>query len=787
MTTTRWIVLALFAGCGPSPATPDASGDGAAGGTGITGACTDGFVRCDGLCIDESLVGPACAPKACERGPGGSPIPAQLGARGLAHQLDFTGASAHLAVTTGPASGPLTATTSVEVHYRRNGGPLEHAVLTGGGTAWQVDIPGTAGEVLDYYFTQKVGPNTFHPGSPHTEPAIDSAWFRRVLGAPPPAPPAYPLRVEIGSRFRDRHRNEWRYDHYVGGYDAGASYTITLVDRGDALDVTVVPDPEAKVGKIDFKWYEVFGPTPFCNDPPALAGLAAPGAGMQRSGNTFTYTIPDVVEGQLVDFELTLTDLAGPVLTYYSEWFYYRIGTGKLGRRDQHPWAYAAGDAAVSDITVHQFAYAQHVPNASPETLAGFLAGKIIFDTALDSGMLVNPPTTYDCRGNQPLVFPASASPMAATLGPALGPQYDATSCTGCHRLDGRGAPPETASEVPTSLVVLLSPAHPDYGAQLSRHALAGAVPEGQVRVAWEEQAGTFDDGTSFVLRRPRWSFYDLSHGPLDAAAVSVRIAPPVFGLGLVEAVPEATILGLADPDDADHDGISGRPSIVIDRRTGKERVGRFGWTAAQPTIEQQIAAAFAGDMGVGSSLHTDLGVEINDDVLADATTYIRALSVPPRTEHRDPAALRGKALFEAARCNACHVPSLVTASDAKPRELAAQVIQPFSDFLLHDLGEGLADPGGQREWRTTPLWGLGFADHALGDAASPTDPNRPTGVARYLHDGRARTLMEAILWHGGEAEASRNAVLALTAAQRTDLLAYVRYPFADPPLVGCP
>jgi len=114
-------------------------------------------------------------------------------------------------------------------------------------------------------------------------------------------------------------------------------------------------------------------------------------------------------------------------------------------------------------------------------------------------------------------------------------------------------------------------------------------------------------------------------------------------------------------------------------------------------------------------------------------------------------------------------------------------VIQPFSDFLLHDLGEGLADPGGQREWRTTPLWGLGFADHALGDAASPTDPNRPTGVARYLHDGRARTLMEAILWHGGEAEASRNAVLALTAAQRTDLLAYVRYPFADPPLVGCP
>jgi CxxC motif-containing protein (DUF1111 family) len=385
-------------------------------------------------------------------------------------------------------------------------------------------------------------------------------------------------------------------------------------------------------------------------------------------------------------------------------------------------------------------------------------------------------------------VLPPAASPIAEPLRPALGPQYDATSCTGCHRLDGRGAPPETTSEIPTSLVVLLSPAHPVYGSQLSRHAIAGAVPEAQVRVVWDEHAGAFADGTPFTLRRPRWSFHELSSGPLDELAVSVRIAPPVFGLGLVEAVPDATILGLADPEDADHDGISGRPAIVVDRRTGKDRVGRFGWTAAQPTIEQQIAAAFAGDMGVGSSIYSDLGTEISDDLLADATAYIRALSVPPRTEHRDPAALRGKLLFEAARCTGCHVPSLVTAHDAKPQELASQVIQPFSDFLLHDLGDGLADPAGHgSEWRTSPLWGLGFADHALGDAASPTDPNRRTGVARYLHDGRARTLMEAILWHGGEAEAARNAVLALTAAQRDDLIAYVRYPFADPPVVGCP
>jgi CxxC motif-containing protein (DUF1111 family) len=777
---TRWIVLALLSACA------QANRDGIPDGGGVTGACAAGFVRCERLCIEETLVGPACAPKSCEHGVGGSPMPAQVGARGLAQRLDFSGGTAHIAVTTGVASAPLTATVSIEIHYRRNGGTLEHAMLTGSGTAWQVDIAGTAGDVLDYYFTQHVGPNTFHPASPHTEPSIDTAWFRRVLGAPPPSPPAYPLRVELAARFRDRHRNEWRYDHYVQGYDAGAAYTLTLVDRGDALDVIVVPDAEAQVGKIDLKWYEVFGPTPFCNDPPALAGLAAPDGGMHKSGNTFTYTIPNVVEGQLVDFELTLTDLVGPVLTYYSEWFYYRIGTGKLGRRDQDPAAYAAGDAAISDVTVHQFAFAQHLPNASTQTLADFLAGKIIFDTALDTGMLVNPPTTYDCRGTQPLTFPPAASPLAATLRPALGPQYDAASCTACHRLDGRGAPPETATDIPSSLVVLLSPPHPIYGGQLSRHAITSAMPEGDVRVAWEEQAGAFDDGTPFSLRRPRWSFSNLRAGPLDEQAVSVRIAPPVFGLGLVEAVPEATILGLADPDDADHDGISGRASIVVDRRSGKDRLGRFGWTAAQPTIEQQIAAAFAGDMGVGSPLYADGGAEISDELLADATAYIRALSVPPRTEYRDPAALRGKALFEAARCGACHVPSLVTATDAEPRELAGQVIQPFSDLLLHDLGDGLADPG-HAEWRTAPLWGLGFADHALGDAASSTDPNRRSGVARYLHDGRARTLMEAILWHGGEADAARKAVVAMTAAEREDLLVYLRYPFADPPLVGCP
>jgi len=731
------------------------------------GTCADGFVRCAGLCVEAALAGDGCAPVACA-GPA-SAEPSGLGPRGFAHRLELVDGAAVLTVTTGAASGPLTGTVGIDVHYRRGGGPLERAALTGAGGTWTATLPGVAGERVSYYLTQRFAPNTFHPASPGTEPTVDSAWFHRTLGEPVPAAPAGPLTVAVAARFRDRHRNEWRYDHYVAGYDGGATFGLTIVDRGDALDITIAPDPDRHVGKVDLKWYDVFGTTPFCGDPPALAGLAIPDPGMARDGDVFRATIPGVVPGQLVDFELTLTNLPGTVVTYYTEWFHYRVGTGRLGHHHQHPWAYAAGDAAVADVTVDQFAYAQHVADASPRTLEDFVAGKLVFDTDVETGMLVNPPTTFDCRGTQPLVQAPAASPLAARLAGALGPHFDTPSCAGCHRLDGRGAPPELATDTSSSIIVRLAPAHPTYGDQLTHRATAGTAPEGRLRVDWEDVPGEYADGTAYTLRRPRWSIDGLAT-PLGDSAISVRIAPPAFGLGLVEAVPEATLRGLADPDDADHDGISGRPGA-----------GRFGWKATQPTLAAQAAAAFEGDLGV-------TGDELDDALLDDVTAYLRALSVPPRDNYDDPSAIRGKALFEAARCTACHVPSLITAVEPPLPELAAQVIQPFSDFLLHDLGDGLADPGPDgAEWRTAPLWGLGFADHAIGEADDPTDPNRPTGEARYLHDGRARTILEAILWHGGEAEAARDAVRAMNAGERADLVAYTRYPFADPPSLVCP
>jgi CxxC motif-containing protein (DUF1111 family) len=327
---------------------------------------------------------------------------------------------------------------------------------------------------------------------------------------------------------------------------------------------------------------------------------------------------------------------------------------------------------------------------------------------------------------------------------------------------------------------------HPSYGGQLSHHAVPGVAAEGEARLSWENVTGAFDDGTPYTLRRPRLELAQLGNGPLDDALVSLRVAPVVFGLGLLEAVPEATILGLADPDDADGDGVSGRANLVWDAHAAAPRLGRFGWKAGQPSLRQQAAAAFAGDMGLTAS-------EIDDSVLDPIEAYLRGLAVPPRDNFLDPAAWRGKALFAAARCDACHVANLVTASDATLAELRGQVFQPFSDLLLHDMGDDLADgrpefAASGREWRTPPLWGAGYVANVLHDPPDVLVPALAGGPPNYLHDGRASSLLEAILWHGGEAAMSRRAVLAMSASERADLIAFVRFPFADPvAITHCP
>ncbi len=323
----------------------------------------------------------------------------------------------------------------------------------------------------------------------------------------------------------------------------------------------------------------------------------------------------------------------------------------------------------------------------------------------------------------------------------------------------------------------------PTYGGQLQDMANPGVAPEGKVRVSYSKQIVRFTDGHSVELRRPTLEISRLGYGAMHPDTLfSARIAPPMIGLGLLEAIPEAAILANADPDDANADGISGRANRVWDRTGQGTALGRFGWKAGQPTLNQQNAEAFANDMGLTSALvpadncsasqsacraAPNGGVtEVSENILASILFYTRNLGVPARRGVDDAQVIVGKNLFHAAGCQSCHTPTFTTAADAAEPELANQTIRPYSDLLLHDMGEELADNRSEflangREWRTPPLWGLGLSETV-------------NGHTQLLHDGRARNPLEAILWHGGEAQAAQQRVLTFSADERAALLAFL-------------
>ena len=382
-------------------------------------------------------------------------------------------------------------------------------------------------------------------------------------------------------------------------------------------------------------------------------------------------------------------------------------------------------------------------------------------------------------------------APASTTARDGLGPLFNARSCAGCHFKDGRGRPPETDGELTTGFLVRLSVPDandlfvPDssYGDQIQDQAIMGLSPEATIRLEYAEIPFTFPDGTTASLRQPSLHFEHLLHGDLPAdTRFSPRVASQMIGLGLLEAVPEETILALADPDDADNDGISGRPNWVWDAATNEMALGRFGWKANQPSLAQQTAAAFLGDMGITTPLFpaencragdvacetavTGGTPEIEADDFRKVVLYVQTLAVPARRDWTEPQMLAGKVLFTEIGCAACHTPLLETGSEAALPALAQQTIRPYTDMLLHDMGEGLADgrpdfTASGSEWRTPPLWGIGLIETV-------------NGHTNLLHDGRARNLEEAILWHGGEAETSRDAYTKLTPAEREALLRFL-------------
>ncbi|WP_223459995.1 MULTISPECIES: di-heme oxidoreductase family protein [unclassified Pseudomonas] len=405
--------------------------------------------------------------------------------------------------------------------------------------------------------------------------------------------------------------------------------------------------------------------------------------------------------------------------------------------------------------------------------------------------------------GNSFFRSPWVIAPSTTTARDGLGPLFNTNACQGCHIKDGRGHPPTPDDVNAVSMLVRLSipdaPAYakvieqlgvvpePVYGGQFQDMAVPGVAPEGKVRVDYTPVQVRFKDGTEVELRKPSLNITQLGYGPMHPdTRFSARVAPPMIGLGLLESIPDEAILANAEAQAKANNGIAGRPNQVWDDAQQKTVLGRFGWKAGQPTLNQQNVHAFSGDMGLTTSLRpfddcTDAQTackqapsgngpngepEVSDNILRLVLFYSRNLAVPARRDVNAPEVLAGKSLFYQAGCQSCHTPKYTTAANAAEPELANQVIRPYSDLLLHDMGDGLADNRSEfqasgRQWRTPPLWGIGLTQAV-------------SGHTQFLHDGRARNLLEAVLWHGGEATAAQQQVLSFNAEQRAALLAFL-------------
>ncbi len=634
------------------------------------------------------------------------------------HGVDFANGEAMIRLRSGYAPD------SMLVNYRLNGGPEQAYFMNEEAGEWRYTLAANEGDSLAYKFYSL------------TPDHIRSEAFTRVIGSAQPERDE-PIVTLGAGRFRDRHENELRFDPYIEGYFDRSTFGVTLIDRGDAVDVVVTP--AEPVDFVDIKLYDRLT-TPHEERPLDVRADYAQAHRMFEVDGVFYWRIEPVEPGKFVDLEFTLRRTRTGQ-QYYTAIFRFHVGTGGLVQRMDNPEAYSGGQTTVDVYAETEYSFAQAAHNVQPGTLQTFLNGKQLFDTDF----------VAEGRG---------------------GPLFNAASCFDCHVNDGAASPPSGPGAPATGLLLKLASVqsgeqvpHADYGFQLQDRAVPGATPEGRLSVSYTEVSGSFTDGTPYTLVKPVMSVADLSAGGLEGVRRSPRIAPKVIGLGLLEALPESTLEAWADPDDADSDGISGRINRVRDVESGETGVGRFGWKAGQPSVRQQVALALYEDMGVGNALFGE-DEELGGAELTLLTQYTQLLGVPLRRNLDHPDVLAGKALFAAANCTACHQPEAVTRADFPIAELRGQTIRPYTDLLLHDMGAGLADDYTEgeatgSEWRTPPLWGIGRTEEV-------------SGHTRFLHDGRARSLEEAILWHGGEAEAAREVFRSMSASERAQLLAFL-------------
>ena len=384
--------------------------------------------------------------------------------------------------------------------------------------------------------------------------------------------------------------------------------------------------------------------------------------------------------------------------------------------------------------------------------------------------------------------FGATFVSAPSLIRPGLGPIFNNVSCTSCHVNDGRGKPPIGSEQISSLLIRLSLPgqnAHggpvpvPGFGGQLQQRSIFGASSEAGVKITYEEKLYTFSDGTSYSLLAPTYLLQN-SYIVLPAGVMlSPRVAPPVHGLGLLEAIADGDLLINEDENDRNADGISGKANYVWDIVKQEKVIGRFGWKANNPNLLQQSAGAYNEDMGITNFVFPNESssgqqqfdnqqdeYEVSDSLLQSVAHYIRTLAVPARRKADDIQVLKGKQLFMQAQCAACHTPRHRTKVNVAFPEISNQVIFPYTDLLLHDMGPDLADnrpdfEANGQEWRTSPLWGIGLTKVV-------------NGHSNFLHDGRARNLEEAILWHGGEAEKSRESFRKMSKTDRDALIKFL-------------
>lgn len=581
------------------------------------------------------------------------------------------------------------------------------------------------------------------------------------------------LITRLGDRARDRHARESQfqaYDHYLSWYWEERTIDIEIEDRiakgGSEVVFTYrvlseLSQPEFRaffrgIGTVAEYYYNT------------LAPLVAPNTHQVTLRNDIPSGRPLAI-GDRIEVEISQFILApqNGRKNYYGTTFLYIVGQGVVPWQgvgdllDSYPLpesAWMGGRTTLpyqySDEPDHRFQ--QTAGNISPDSIQDFMLGRRLHHTDFGDGSHSEP-------GN----------PVFFTHANKLGPKYNAHSCIDCHVNNGRSISPGVGIPLTQAVIKVASDItgtpHPTLGRVLQAGNAFG-VGEGAAQIAsFEVIEGTYGDGGPYQLRRPVHSFSGDT-----PEFYSVRYAPPLVGMGLLEAVDESTILARADPEDQDGDGISGRANTVIDPQTGEVRLGRFNWKASQARVRHQVSFALNNDMGVMTSIFptqdgsgSASSTELSTDEVEQITRYVQTLGVSARRELGDIEVIQGQNLFNGIGCAECHVPTTVTGAHHPIAELRRQVIHPYTDLLVHDMGSGLADTMGEGnvspyEWRTPPLWSIGLTDGVSGGES-------------YLHDGRARTLEEAILWHGGEGGQAKENFRTLPAGDRDALIKFLK------------